>query len=173
MRRYIGLSLLLCLVAAPVVAAAPDHPVVVAQGASGALELVGHSPLNNRGMNAALAIKGDYAYVGSRTDAKANNANGAGVLVVDISKPDAPAVVSVEAGCARPRRAGLAELARQFADLLIADEEVEKNPEKYFDQIVEIDLSTLEPQVVGPKDADSVLIIRYAHRARIFYSCHT
>jgi hypothetical protein len=44
-------------------------------------------------MNAAPAIKGDYAYVGSRTDAKFENANGAGVLVVDISKPDAPEVV--------------------------------------------------------------------------------
>ena len=60
----------------------------------GSLELVGHSALNNRGMNAALAIHGDYAYVGSRTDAKANNSNGAGVLVVDISDPSAPEVVS-------------------------------------------------------------------------------
>ena len=93
MRRLIGLSLFLLLAAAPVVTAAPDHPVVIAQGASGSLELVGHSPLNNRGMNAALAIKGDYAYVGSRTDAKANNANGAGVLIVDIKDPSAPEVV--------------------------------------------------------------------------------
>jgi hypothetical protein len=65
----------------------------VAQSAEGSLELVGHSPLNNRGMNAALAVHGDYAYVGSRTDAKAENANGAGVLVVDISDPAAPEVV--------------------------------------------------------------------------------
>ena len=65
----------------------------VAQSAEGSLELVGHSPLNNRGMNAALAIHGDYAYVGSRTDAKLENANGAGVLVVDISDPAAPEVV--------------------------------------------------------------------------------
>jgi len=93
MRRLIGLSLFLLLTAAPAVTAAPDHPVVIAQGASGSLELVGHSPLNNRGMNAALAIKGDYAYVGSRTDAKANNANGAGVLIVDIKDPSAPEVV--------------------------------------------------------------------------------
>ena len=60
---------------------------------AGSLELVGHSPLENRGMNAALAVHGDYAYVGSRTDGKANNANGAGVLVVDISDPSAPEVV--------------------------------------------------------------------------------
>jgi hypothetical protein len=93
MRRLIGLSLLALLIAAPVGTAAPHHPVVIAEGGKGSLELVGHSPLNNRGMNAALAIKGNYAYVGSRTDAKANNANGAGVLIVDIKDPSAPEVV--------------------------------------------------------------------------------
>lgn len=92
MRRFVGLALVALLMAAPVAAARDHHPVVIAQDASGSLELVGHSPLNNRGMNAALAIKGDYAYVGSRTDAKANNANGAGVLVVDVSDPTAPEV---------------------------------------------------------------------------------
>ena len=93
MRRALGLSLIAMLLAAQAVVASPDHPVVIAEGGSGALELVGHSPLNNRGMNAALAIKGDYAYVGSRTDAKANNLNGAGVLIVDIKDPSAPEVI--------------------------------------------------------------------------------
>src|SRR5918992_4456712 len=61
--------------------------VYVAQGEpTGSFEQIGHSPLNNRGMNAALAVHGDYAYVGSRTDGKAENAQGAGVLVVDVSK---------------------------------------------------------------------------------------
>lgn len=59
----------------------------------GSFEVVGHEPLNNRGMNAALAVRGNYAYVGSRTDAKLGNANGAGVLVVDISNPKEPTVV--------------------------------------------------------------------------------
>ena len=54
--------------------------------------LVGHHDLNARGMNAALAIHGDHAYVGSRTDGKglagvATNANDAGILVIDISDP--------------------------------------------------------------------------------------
>jgi hypothetical protein len=62
------------------------------EGASASFELVGHNPLENRGMNAAPAIHGDYAYIGSRTDAKASNANGAGVLIVDISDPTAPEV---------------------------------------------------------------------------------
>lgn len=56
------------------------------------LELVGHHDLGARGMNAALAIHGDHAYVGSRTDGKAvpgaaDNVNDAGILVIDISDP--------------------------------------------------------------------------------------
>lgn len=53
-------------------------------------ELIGHSPLMNRGMNAALALYGNYAYVGSRTDGSHPDA---GVLVVDISNPASPQVV--------------------------------------------------------------------------------
>ena len=34
----------------------------------GKLRQVGHEPLRNRGMNAAIAVHEDYAYVGSRTD---------------------------------------------------------------------------------------------------------
>jgi hypothetical protein len=56
----------------------------------GSLEQVGHSPLLNRGMNAALAVKGDYAYVGNRTDGTHLNP---GVLVVDASNPSSPQVV--------------------------------------------------------------------------------
>jgi hypothetical protein len=41
-------------------------------------------------MNAALAVRGDYAYVGSRTDGTHVNA---GVLVVDVSDPSDPRVV--------------------------------------------------------------------------------
>ncbi len=36
----------------------------------------------------------------------------------------------------------------------MADPEVYQSPEKYFDEIVEIDLSTLEPHVVGPHTPD-------------------
>ena len=90
MRRIAATILCLALLALGLSASAS----VAQSAAEGSVELVGHSPLNNRGMNAALAIHGNYAYVGSRTDAKANNANGAGVLVVDISDPTALEVVS-------------------------------------------------------------------------------
>ena len=52
------------------------------------------------------------------------------------------------------RRADLAEVADSFKHLLTADAEVEKNPEKYFSQVIEINLSTLEPLVVGPHTPD-------------------
>src|SRR5438105_12831082 len=48
----------------------------------------------------------------------------------------------------------IAKLAEANREMLVADHEVEKSPEKYFDQIVEIDLSKLEPHVVGPHTPD-------------------
>src|SRR5438045_1461174 len=46
-------------------------------------------------------------------------------------------------------RAALGPLALKHQALLSPDPEVEANPEKYFDRIVEIDLSKLEPHIVG------------------------
>lgn len=51
-------------------------------------------------------------------------------------------------------RNDIAELANQNKDLLVADPEVEENPENFFDRIIEIDLSTLEPHIVGPHTPD-------------------
>lgn len=51
-------------------------------------------------------------------------------------------------------RADLAKLAQANQGLLVADPEVYQSPEKYYDQIVEIDLSALEPHVVGPHTPD-------------------
>ncbi len=51
-------------------------------------------------------------------------------------------------------RSAWAKIANQYAVDLCADSEVEKNPQKYFDQVVEIDLNTLEPYVVGPHTPD-------------------
>jgi len=51
-------------------------------------------------------------------------------------------------------RKEIAELANQNKELLVADPEIESEPEKYFDKIIEIDLSTLEPHIVGPHTPD-------------------
>jgi aconitate hydratase len=51
-------------------------------------------------------------------------------------------------------RADLAKLAMANKALLVSDPEVYQSPEKYYDQIVEVDLSTLEPHVVGPHTPD-------------------
>ena len=51
-------------------------------------------------------------------------------------------------------RAGLADLADKNADLLKADNEVAADPKKYYDEVYEIDLSTLEPHLVGPHSPD-------------------
>ena len=47
-----------------------------------------------------------------------------------------------------------ANMANNVAEHLRPDEDVQKNPQKYYDRILEIDLSTLEPHVVGPHSPD-------------------
>jgi len=51
-------------------------------------------------------------------------------------------------------REKIAELANQNKELLVADPEVESNPEIFFDRVIEINLSTLEPHIVGPHTPD-------------------
>ena len=51
-------------------------------------------------------------------------------------------------------RSEIAELANQNKELLVADSDVQSNPEKYFDKVIEIDLSALEPHIVGPHTPD-------------------
>jgi aconitate hydratase len=51
-------------------------------------------------------------------------------------------------------RAELAALAEEHLDLVTADPEVAADPEKYYDRVIEIDLDTLEPHLVGPHTPD-------------------
>ena len=51
-------------------------------------------------------------------------------------------------------RGDIAELANQNKESLVADPEVETNPEDFFDRVIEINLSTLEPHIVGPHTPD-------------------
>jgi aconitate hydratase len=51
-------------------------------------------------------------------------------------------------------RADVVALADTIAEYLKGDAEVYANPEQYFDQVIEIDLNTLEPHVNGPFTPD-------------------
>ena len=51
-------------------------------------------------------------------------------------------------------RAEVADLADKIAPYLTADAECYAQPEKYFDQVIEINLSTLEPHINGPFTPD-------------------
>jgi len=51
-------------------------------------------------------------------------------------------------------RAAIADLANTVKEHLTGDAEVYANPELYFDQVIEIDLNTLEPHVNGPFTPD-------------------
>ncbi len=52
------------------------------------------------------------------------------------------------------QRSALAEIADQNKDLLMADPEIAKDPQKYYDEYYELNLSTLEPHLVGPHTPD-------------------
>ena len=52
------------------------------------------------------------------------------------------------------KRAEIAELADAVKEYLTGDDEVYANPEQYFDQVIEINLTELEPHVNGPFTPD-------------------
>lgn len=64
-------------------------------------------------------------------------------------------------------RADVADAANEVAPYLTADPEVYQNPEDYFDQVIEINLDTLEPHLNGPFTPDlATPISKMAEAAR-------
>jgi aconitate hydratase len=51
-------------------------------------------------------------------------------------------------------REAIADLADRNADFLRNDPEVDADPERFYDRVIEIDLSSLEPHLVGPHTPD-------------------
>jgi aconitate hydratase A / 2-methylisocitrate dehydratase len=51
-------------------------------------------------------------------------------------------------------RANLVSLMERYRNLLEPDAEVEAHPDEHYDRVIELDLSTLEPHVVGPHSPD-------------------
>ena len=51
-------------------------------------------------------------------------------------------------------RQAVADLANEVRHILVADEECINDPYSYYDQVIEIDLSTLEPHINGPFTPD-------------------
>ncbi len=51
-------------------------------------------------------------------------------------------------------RGELADLAEQYRADLVADPDAEQDPKRVFDEVIEIDLSSLEPHIVGPRSPD-------------------
>ena len=51
-------------------------------------------------------------------------------------------------------REDIAKLANKIKKHLKADDEVQNDPEKYYDEVIEINLSELEPHIVGPYSPD-------------------
>jgi hypothetical protein len=83
------------------------------------IEQVGHEPLMNRGMNAAIAINGDYAYIGSRTDGSHAGQPQGGIMVVDISRPRRPELLTETPIDARPGESSRELRVWRSQDILI------------------------------------------------------
>ncbi len=62
-------------------------------------------------------------------------------------------------------RVDVAALAEGLADDLTADKEVAENPEKYYDQVIELNLSELEPHLNGPFTPDKAWAISNMEQA--------
>lgn len=62
-------------------------------------------------------------------------------------------------------RAEIADLADKYREHLRADPEIIADPKKYFDEVIEIDLSTLEPQWVGPHTPDLLRAVSEMNQA--------
>ncbi|HKL40776.1 MAG TPA: aconitate hydratase, partial [Cryomorphaceae bacterium] len=64
-------------------------------------------------------------------------------------------------------RTEVADLADQIAEHLNGDDEVYANPEQYFDQVIEINLSELEPHINGPFTPDlATPISKFAEKVK-------
>jgi hypothetical protein len=90
-RRLFGLLVVASIAVSLVSTAAPAAGVNAPRSARN-FELVGHSPLFARGMNAAPAVYRHFVYVGNRTDAGPGHEH-TGVLVVNAKNPAQPRVV--------------------------------------------------------------------------------
>ncbi len=56
-------------------------------------------------------------------------------------------------------RADVADAANEIKEYLTGDDEVYANPEKYFDQVIEINLDTLKPHLNGPFTPDLTTLV--------------
>ena len=83
-------------------------PAPIVQNAPGKIEQVGHEPLRNRGMNAALAVHNGYAYIGYRADGTHTNSS---VMVVDVRDPAKPKIAG-EIGM--PNEGNIGESSREL-----------------------------------------------------------
>jgi hypothetical protein len=86
---------------------------------TGSIEQVGHEPLMSRGMNSALAVHGDYAYIGSRTDGSHVGMPHGGIMVVDISRPRRPKLLTETPIDAKPGESSRELRVWRSQDILI------------------------------------------------------
>jgi hypothetical protein len=109
LKALVGIAAVVLIL--PVAATAKPRPKVIEQ--------VGHEPLMSRGMNAAAAIHGNYAYIGSRTDGGHEGMPHGGIMVVDISNPSDPNLLTEHPIDAKPGESSRELRVWRSQDILI------------------------------------------------------
>ncbi|WP_138476344.1 aconitate hydratase [Dyadobacter bucti] len=108
-----------------------------------------------------LTVKGGTGYVVEYFGEGAENISATGKATICNMGAEIGATTSIfaydEKSAAYLRgtnRADIADAANEVKEYLRADDEVYADPAKYYDQLIELDLSTLEPHVNGPFTPD-------------------
>jgi hypothetical protein len=120
MRKSVWFSVLVTIAAVMVVL--PGTGMAASKSKTselGSITEIGHEPLMDRGMNAAIAIHGDYAYIGSRTDGSHVGQPQGGLMVVDISRPRRPELLTETPIDARPGESSRELRVWRSQDILI------------------------------------------------------
>lgn len=108
-----------------------------------------------------LTVKGGTGYIVEYFGQGARNLSATGKATICNMGAEIGATTSIfeyspksEEYLIATQRKDIAGEAAKIAEHLRADEEVVENPEKYYDQLIEINLSELEPHINGPFSPD-------------------
>lgn len=108
-----------------------------------------------------LTVKGGTGYIVEYFGDGANNISATGKGTIGNMGAEIGATTStfgyddsIERYLRATSRTAVADAANKVREHLTGDPEVYANPEKYFDQVLELDLSTLEPYINGPFTPD-------------------
>jgi hypothetical protein len=145
--------------------------VASGQERTGSIEQVGHEPLMNRGMNSAIAVHGDYAYIGSRTDGSHVGQPQGGIMVVDISRPRRPELLTETPIDAKPGESSRELRVWRSQDILIVlNTNCGAGPTLHHCSLTDPEARNFRfYDISGPNAADPQLIMQFDQHTHEFF----